>query len=237
MEKNYYILNHKADSKELLYSIRSLIAIAPETNIIVVGVAPEWFSGEVIATEPHHTKAYDITNKIVAASEHAQGSFVVAANDYIYQSKKSVTDQICSGSMIAPPNEINQTWRGLISRDAQWLHERGYTTHLIASHAPLHTTTEAIKTTLKVFDGGRVSFKSVVANMQGVNESKLYNLKEPKLRGEVKSLDKLPFFSLNPNIPVWNYLDAKFIEPCKYEIGFEADKPKPKAKRTKKAAK
>lgn len=235
MEKTYYILNHKQDSTELLYSIRSLIATAPDTNVIVVGVAPEWFTGEVIETEQHHTKQYDITRKIVAASKHAQGAFVVASNDYIYQTKKSVTEQISSGSMIAPPNEMNQTYRGLVARDAQWLQERGYTTQFIASHAPLHTTTDAIEATLKVFDGGRVGFKSVVANMQGVDEAKLYNLKEPKLRGEVKSLDKLPFFSLNPSVPVWNYLEAKYPEPCRYEVAYEAPKPKPK--RTKKAAK
>jgi hypothetical protein len=210
MSKPYYILNHDEESKELSYCVQSLLKHAPDADITIVGVAPTWWDGKFIKTEKHHTKAYDITRKILAAANDAEGELVLVANDYFFNSKESVTAQYFSGDMTAPPKSIGESFRGLIARDADWLRERGYSTWLIGNHAPLHATSEAILNAAKVFDLGRVAFKSVVANMAGVDVKELTEIPEPKLRENktLAELKKLKFFSLNPEIDVYKHLDA-----------------------------
>lgn len=86
---DYVYICRSGDNEELRYSIRSVIANAPDGNVWLVGNKPDWYSGNFIPIKDVGGKFKNIANCLMAAAsdDRISEDFVLMHDDFFILEK------------------------------------------------------------------------------------------------------------------------------------------------------
>lgn len=225
----------RGDNEELRYSIRSVLASFPDSNVWVVGGKPDWYGGNFIKTNRIANKYDQVESNLqsLVDSKHISETFVLMNDDFFIVKPVSSIEYFHRGSLLSAYNDlVKHMGQPDLYANKLWKMLKGINNELNIKDPlsyELHVPMVMEKSKLSTLLGKRYPmWRSFYGNKYSVGGSPMADVKVYSHNAHsYRSIDYLTnessFLSTDDESfkVLQPYLDSLFPIPSKYEL----DKP------------